>query len=363
MFVSWYGKHRFYTIETVLMSTLSHFRACIDSFYETLLTAVDQHGLVPEFIAQSDMAQPQPRMLCQTRGILYLCHVYELKGNSTALRYARQLYETLRQRYLQPQADYFAPPAAHDGGARYELAFLLQAQARLNHLENIEGLDADLAATLDDILSSPLSRWLAPREQGDFLELNALMHLYEALAFSHRCRPDQRTAAYLHQLTQLAATHFVDHQHGILAERVSSSGNILEYDLGHIYEWSSLLLIHQDQGFTLEGIEPAAQLTKAEKISRQAFGTAMISHQLDRAFTPIGKDARIWVNLERLRSLSLIQHPDADTLLETILTDYFPNRLPEEYLGKSGPIKSTTGYHVIECYRAVEHAQRSSRSS
>ncbi|MGJ8516210.1 AGE family epimerase/isomerase [Carnimonas bestiolae] len=338
------------------MSTISHFRDCIDRFHEALRAAIDQHGLVPEFIAQSEEAQPQPRMLCQTRGILYLCHMVEMASDATALRYARQLYEVLRQRYLLPQGDHFAPPAARDGAARYELAFLLQAQTRLHQLDTIAGLEADLAATLNDVLSSPLSRWLAPREQGDFLELNALMHLYEALAYSHRCRPDQRTATYLHQLTQLAARHFVDGQHGVLAERVSTEGEILEYDLGHIYEWSSLLLIHRDQGFTLEDIDPAVQLKKAEEISHQAFNGELISHQLDNTFTPLGEDARIWVNLERLRSLALIQHPSAETLLGTILSDYFPNQLPEEYLKKTGPIKSTTGYHVIECYRAVAHA-------
>lgn len=335
------------------MTTLERFQAILSRYHDALVTALESDGLVPEFLATATRSDRPPRLLCQTRGIIYLVHFQLAYAHPPAAKRAAKLYEEMRPRYLRHHDGRYTPPAQHDGGARYELAFLLNAQVQLAELEPLEGLDDDLNATLDDILSAPFDTWLQPRAGGDFLELNALMHLFEALAIAQRYRPQPRIATHIERIAQVASERFLDTEHGLLAERIAEDGRLLEYDLGHNYEWASLLLLNADLGLDFAALDPKTLCSASERVTLASFAPRMISNRLDAERRPMAFDARIWVNLERLRCLALSGSPLAEPLLEEILDAYFPADLPEEYLGQRGPIKSTTGYHVIECYRAV----------
>lgn len=347
---------------------LSHFRDILNTYNATLAASIDDKGCVPEFVANGENTKA-PRQLCQTRGIIYNVHMACEFGDQSAAARAVAIYDATRQHYLTPCSlngrKAYAPAPTNDGAAMYELAFLLNAQVQLHYLDgkladaatlDIAALNDDMAATEDAILAIPTASIFQPREGGDFSELNAGMHLFEAIALRLQLSDHAELRYKANDLLKHVDDHFWDDHRGMLAERIDGQDNILEYDLGHNYEWSSLLSLNSNLGLNYRRLDSLRLAAAAEDIAWKEFEPEMVAFQLDAGTHPIDRTARIWVSLERIRALALAKDERVLSVMARVLEHFFPEGLPEEYSGSRGPIKSTTGYHVIESYVGTAHA-------
>lgn len=345
------------------MSSMARFEQLLHRYNDTLAQSMSDTSLVPEFVANGDNPKA-PRQLCQTRGIIYCVHMARQFGDEAAAQRAAAIYRAVQRDYLVAhtcgEITRYAPTPSTDGGALYELAFLLNAQVHLHQLPagviDERQLNADMAATIEVIMSVPTAAIFKPRESGAFSELNAAMHLFEALCLRLQLGPQTVVASKVDELLAYVDRWFYDDARGMLAERITSEGELLEYDLGHNYEWSSLLWLNDNLGLNFRRLDPARMASAAEAVAQAHFEPAMVAHQLDANGCPLDPVARIWVSLERARALALAGDVHADEVLARVLAHFFPDGLPEEYSGKRGPIKSTTGYHVIECYMGILRA-------
>lgn len=344
-------------------SSMARFEQLLHRYNTTLAQSLSDASLVPEFIANGENTKA-PRQLCQTRGIIYCVHMYRQFGDQAAAQRAADIYHALQCEYLVARAcgerTCYAPTPSSDGGDLYELAFLLNAQVHLYQLRaallDETQLDADMATTIEAIMDVPTAAIFKPRESGEFLELNAAMHLFEALCLRLHLGPHTAVSSKVDELLAYVDRWFYDDARGMLAERITSEGSLLEYDLGHNYEWASLLWLNDNLALNFRRLNPARMAAAAETIAQTHFEPAMVAHQLDASASPMDPVARIWVSLERARALALAEDARADDVLARVLAHFFPDGLPEEYSGKRGPIKSTTGYHVIECYMGIMRA-------
>ena len=346
----------------------SRFRDILTTYNAALADSIDVDGRVPEFVANGENTKA-PRQLCQTRGIIYNVHMArEFDDHEAAFR-AVAIYHATRQHYLTPcvingqQA--YAPAPTHDGAAMYELAFLLNAQVQLHYLDGMLGDDqaldmvalaADMSVTEDAILAIPTASIFQPREGGDFSELNAGMHLFEAMALRLQLADHAELRQRANALLAHVDNHFWDDTRGMLAERINGQNSILEYDLGHNYEWSSLLSLNSNLGLNYRRLDAKRLASAAEEIAWREFEPEMVAFPLDADTHPLDRTARIWVSLERIRALALAGDERVLSVMARVLDHFFPDNLPEEYSGTHGPIKSTTGYHVIESYVGTAHA-------
>lgn len=345
------------------LPSMARFEQLLHQYNDTLADSLGDASRVPEFIAHGDNPTP-PRLLCQTRGILFSVHMAHQFGDAQAAERAAAIYGTVKREYLvEHRTDagtFHAPAPSIDGGALYELAFLLNAQVHLHQLPpgliDAARLDADMAATVDAILAVPTAEIFLPRESGTFSELNAAMHLFEALCLRLQLSAHPAVSQKLDELLDFVDRDFLNQSNGMLAERITQNGDVLEYDLGHNYEWASLLWLNTNLGLNLRRLSPERMVQAAEHIAQARFEPAMVAHRLDAEGLPIERTARIWVSLERTRALALAKMPQAEDVLSRVLAHFFHEGLPEEYSGKRGPIKSTTGYHVIECYMGLLRA-------
>lgn len=345
---------------------LSRFRDILNTYNTALAASIDDQGLVPEFIANGENVKA-PRQLCQTRGIIYNVHMAREFGDRTSAARAVSIYEATRRHYLTPssvdgQAAY-SPAPTNNGGAMYELAFLLNAQVQLHYLDGLldiafdrDSLDADMWATVAAILAIPVESIFQPREGGNFSELNAGMHLFEAIALCLQLSDHAALREKTNALLAYVDAHFWDDTRGMLAERVDEQDAVIEYDLGHNYEWSSLLNLNANLGFDYHRLNPKRLAVAAEAIAWETFEPDMVAFPLDADARPLDRTARIWVSLERIRALALNGDDRTVDVMTRVLAHFFPDNLPEEYSGTRGPIKSTTGYHVIESYVGTVHA-------
>lgn len=346
----------------------SRFRDILTTYSAALADSIDADGRVPEFVANGENTKA-PRQLCQTRGIIYNVHMAREFGDGEAASRAVAIYHATRQHYLTPcvinghQA--YAPAPTHDGAAMYELAFLLNAQVQLHYLEGIlddtqaldmAALKADMSVTEDAILAIPIASIFQPREGGDFSELNAGMHLFEAMALRLQLADHAELRQRANALLAHVDNHFWDDARGMLAERINGQNSILEYDLGHNYEWSSLLSLNSNLGLNYRRLDAKRLASAAEEIAWREFEPEMVAFPLDANTHPLDRTARIWVSLERIRALALAGDERVLSVMARVLDHFFPDNLPEEYSGTHGPIKSTTGYHVIESYVGTAHA-------
>ena len=345
----------------------SRFRDILTTYNAALADSIDANGRVPEFVANGENTKA-PRQLCQTRGIIYSVHMAREFGDREAASRAVAIYHATRQHYLTPcvingqQA--YAPALTHDGAAMYELAFLLNAQVQLHYLGALDdahaldmaGLEADMAVTEDAILAIPTASIFQPREGGDFSELNAGMHLFEAMALRLQLADHAELRQSVNALLAHVDNHFWDDPRGMLAERINGQNSILEYDLGHNYEWSSLLSLNSNLGLDYRRLDAKRLASAAEEIAWREFEPEMVAFPLDADTHSLDRTARIWVSLERIRALALAGDERVLSVMARVLNHFFPDNLPEEYSGTRGPIKSTTGYHVIESYVGTAHA-------
>lgn len=349
---------------------LSRFRDILNTYNATLAASIDAEGRVPEFVANGENTTT-PRQLCQTRGIIYNVHMAREFGDRDAASRAVAIYQSTRVHYLTPCSfngqPAYAPAPTNDGAAMYELAFLLNAQVQLHYLNgllddpstlDIAALDADMSVTEDAILAIPTDSIFQPREGGDFSELNAGMHLFEAIALRLQLSDHAELRHKANALLEHVDNHFWDDARGMLAERIDGQNTILEYDLGHNYEWSSLLSLNSNLGLNYRRLDSRRLAAAAEEIAWREFEPEMVAFPLDAETRPLDRTARIWVSLERIRALALANDERVLSLMARVLDHFFPEGLPEEYSGKRGPIKSTTGYHVIESYVGTAHALR-----
>lgn len=346
----------------------ARFRDILTTYNAALASSIDNEGRVPEFIAQGENTK-LPRQLCQTRGIIYNVHMAREFGDRNAAARAVAIYESTRRHYLTPcmfnGQPAYAPAPTNDGAAMYELAFLLNAQVQMHYLDgqlddanafDKAALDADMAVTENAILAIPTVSIFQPREGGDFSELNAGMHLFEAIALRLQLSAHAELRDKANALLKHVDCHFWDESRGMLAERINGQNTILEYDLGHNYEWSSLLSLNSNLGLEYHRLNPLRLAAAAEEIAWREFEPEMVAFPLDAETHPLDRTARIWVSLERIRALALAGDTRVLSVMARVLDHFFPENLPEEYSGKRGPIKSTTGYHVIESYVGTVHA-------
>ena len=346
----------------------SRFRDILTTYNTALATSIDDEGRVPEFVAHGENTKA-PRQLCQTRGIIYNVHMAREFGDRAAAARAVDIYQSTRQHYLTPCTlngqPAYAPVPTNDGAAMYELAFLLNAQVQLHYLDGLlddpsvldkAALDADMTVTEDAILAIPTASIFQPREGGDFSELNAGMHLFEAIALRLQLSDHAELRHKANALLEHVDNHFWDDVRGMLAERIDGQNTILEYDLGHNYEWSSLLSLNSNLGLNYRRLDPMRLAAAAEEIAWREFEPEMVAFPLDAETRPLDRTARIWVSLERIRALALAGDERVLSVMARVLEHFFPENLPEEYSGTRGPIKSTTGYHVIESYVGTVHA-------
>jgi hypothetical protein len=322
------------------------FNRVIERFAHRLMSEYERLGLIPERLDGISTQADQPRLLCQTRAVIFLNIYAKLTNNKRASSYAQQIYKSSHAKFRLNKSELskIAP---------YELAFLALAQGHLisqsektlQHRLHHEIVDTFTA--LERIISTETC--FTPLNSGNFLELNAAMHIVEALGFL-RANGTAQAAPPLSLLAARIIEIFFNRDHYLFSETVSLDTNhYLTYDLGHNFEWISI--IKEYDLSDLFNIDPDKLFNRTINLANPQ--RSIINPLADDHLDLINTEKRIWQSCEYLRASANLNR--TDQAYEQLFFECF--FLGEEFIefshDKAASYKSTTGYHLIECYKKL----------
>jgi mannose/cellobiose epimerase-like protein (N-acyl-D-glucosamine 2-epimerase family) len=335
----------------------------LPAFNALLVDALERSELVPELLGSGGNETRSTRLLCQTRAIYFLCEYARLCHAPGEVERAGRLFTHAERAFCTDGHWLHAVGAERPAGERlYGLAFLLLAVAALfsatgerEYLRRLEAIARSIAARYDSPAALGQPKDERPKPPGSF-EQNSLMHYFEAcLAATAMSRGAVDLRDTLSRLLKMVEERLFQAGPGLIAEEVAPDGSVVSYELGHSYEWSVLLSEYEDLVGRSSPISPAALLRAAEKIQQRSPAQDTVN-ALSASLQPLAVKTRIWAVLERVRALQLVQGSEAGvSSAGRLLSSCFDSRaLPIEYPGADTGtgVKSTTGYHVINCFAA-----------
>ncbi|GGF98629.1 hypothetical protein GCM10010995_14830 [Cysteiniphilum litorale] len=328
----------------------------IDAYYQLLIKAIDQLGYAPEFLnAPQKIDQANTRLLCQTRSLFFLLTYAGLTNTQAANAYAYKLYQVMKSQYFDEQSKaWIKTQSSKDGNDLYEYAFVLFTLSVLYGTFKEHVISEDIEHVNELITQKFIADdFKALKDQHGVIGQNALMHLFEAYlgAYRHTQNPIFKTQA--EALYQKIIALFFDHERSLMREYSREDKSAL-FEPGHSFEWSSLIVEAQALGVDVDIMSDHIGLYQAATkvgINDCGFIKPNLSHDV--------KDMqyRIWPMLEYMRYLAMTaSYEHLDNALSIFSTVFLKHDLPIEYVDSEGAVgfddvKSTTGYHLINCWQ------------
>jgi len=330
--------------------------------YNTLLTNnIQRYGFCPEYLNLTQEAKiTETRLLCQSRGIFFLLEQAKITHDTTNIVQAFNLYDMISEVYYdknnatwqrQPQTTH------HELDIMlYEYAFILTALAKL-HAHSQEKTILDQIFSTAEIIHqqfySPNSNFAKLNKSPTGIGQNALMHLFEAYLEAYISTQQNYFLDKLNQLGHEIITLFYSPKVGLIKEY--SAANIFEP--GHSFEWAALIYEASLHKANLPNIVEHQQLAaQAEKFG--VINDYLVLAEIDENTVKKAANFRIWPSLERLRYYAMTDNQSAvDKTVVALCAKFFaPTGLPVEYINQDYQasefkVKSTTGYHLINCFK------------
>lgn len=325
------------------------------SYQQLVIKQLTEQDLVSEFLTAEKLGNA--RLLCQMRTIIFLCKTAHWL-DSTNIALAEKLYINAESAYLIE--DKWLQQLHNDAEATlYSYAFVILAQSYLLKMTHNQLYAIAIAETFTLVTSKFQGATIfKPLSNLACLEQNSAMHLYEALTFA--CY--QAEAVYMRPTIQALEQLIKDtfgQEHNLLAEKVSYAGQVLSYETGHWFEWVTLLLRVNKWGKQTT-IDP--MLFYQQAIDKTPFTEqGLVLNEMNHRLMPLDtKQIRIWPNLEFLRANTLVTGNLPSQELITFMQLFFDDKgWPIEYLGApNAGVKSTTGYHIAECFVDILEVKR-----
>ncbi|MDD3267246.1 MAG: AGE family epimerase/isomerase [Burkholderiales bacterium] len=342
-------------MKTLLLSQL-------EAYKEILVTQLEHFGYCGEFISDKEASIiTDTRLLCQTRGIFFLIDYATITNNEKYITLATKLYKKIQATYYNPKLKIWTQyptdkpnQSTSKDKMLYEYAFIITAYSKLYLLTK----DSELLTHINRVIEIIFTNFYNHKCKFDKLtnletgiNQNALMHLFEALI-----EATSANEAYKNDLQQLGnnlLTEIYDNDNHLIRE----NSNQKIYEPGHSFEWASLILEAKQKNMFISNINENIIAVNAENlgITHQEFVVAELSKKDN-----IDTNIRIWPTLERLRYYAMISNKEKVVSTTKLLVKYFFSKqnLPFEYLNndllpQQEKVKSTTGYHIINCYKYV----------
>lgn len=320
------------------------------SYQQLIMKQLTKHGLVGEYLNRP--IEPNTRLLCQMRTILFLVKTDKLFPNNGHIELAENLLAETDIQYLKDGIWFQQLNKQHEANL-YTYSFIILAigylyKATQNTFYSI-ALN-DIFKNMDKTLNE-LTIFKPLELNADYLEQNSAMHLFESLTFAYY----QANAKYMKDridaLQEELLHYFWQPNDYLLAEKISPTGEVLTYEAGHWFEWVTLL--HRIETWGGKAFADSKQLFWSAMENTDFSAERFILNEMDNKIDAIaGQKNRIWPNLEYLRAKTLIEKRIPQKELENFIATFFDdNGLPKEYLQEdTKTIKSTTGYHIAESF-------------
>ncbi len=339
-------------------------RQQLDVYAKLLITSLDHHGYVPEFITGEASELINTRLLCQTRSIFFLIDYAEITQNNLYLDYAQQLAKLIIKEYFctDQQRFYQYPTSVSNQTTAadkmlYELAFVICSLAKLYKVTHNENLVHYIMSTKNYVFEhyynqhNQFSSMLNPITG---VNQNSFMHLFEALLEANSVINNSELLHDFQQFgTDLLNTIF-DNKYNLIRE----NSNVEIFEPGHSFEWASLILEAKQKNLFSTAIDYTNIVTNAENCGVNNHGLVYAEIKPDQP--PSENAFRIWPLLEQIRFYAMINSTDKLAASLNVLNNVFfsTQNLPYEYVNanlepQQVQVKSTTGYHIINCYKYI----------
>jgi len=322
-------------------------------------------GLVGEFFGKSSEPH-KTRLLCQTRSIYFLIRFAEIYDRPDVLDTALALYHRAREYYFVDDAWLQYPSQLNsDSNDQQESTKLdLYGYASLSYTECylFEATQDDTIRTcalssLELLSGRVLSETFYPEQcvHAGHVSQNPIMHLFESFVVGANVFQSNRFQESASRLLSIVETHFYDTGIGLISE-IASPDEPSWFELGHAFEWASLIKMSSPEILSQSGLSAERLLNTAEQYCLEI-------NKQDKQLVPakLFKDSqqavdstfRIWPQLERIRANHMCGDTNrAEQCFDLLIENFFDaNMLPKEYLAQTKvdreKVKTTTGYHII----------------
>lgn len=332
------------------------------AYKDFLVSQINKSGYCGEFISDLD-ATPlnNTRLLCQTRGIFFLIDYAEITGDKQYIEIATELYKKTQETYYNAKLEIWTqyPSQVKEQNTLkdkmlYEYAFVITAYAKLYQANRDRDLLKLIARVKEIIFQNYYNhniQFKQLEQDAVGINQNALMHLFEALIETTNITDEYKEDLQIFGQNLLGNIH--DNKTNLIREM-----SLLEiYEPGHSFEWASLILEAKQKSLFDTLIDEVDIVAAAEKygLTSQGFVVAELSSKNSN-----DKNIRIWPTLEQIRYYAMTKDSiKMNKSMETLIKYFFSDKdLPFEYLNENlipqqQKVKSTTGYHIINCYKYV----------
>lgn len=341
----------------------------LDAYAKLLITQITNVGYCGEFI-NTEIVSPleETRLLCLTRGMFFLLDYATITKNNNHITLAQQLYNVIVENYYNPNTQKWSQypyKIANQNTAKdkmlYEYAFLITAFAKLysfngNHqvLTQIEHIKSVIR---NDYYHSDY-KFAKLNNINTGISQNALMHLFEGLLELAFVTQRTEHKIELQQFGDDLLATIYDNHIGLIRE----NSNLQIFEPGHSFEWASLLHEANHKNlFNAKSLDYKKLAQNAERYGVIDKGLVITEYQPDHEID-LQQNFRIWPILERLRYYIMINDCEKYNIaIDELINNFFSSvNLPYEYINYDlhqlqDKVKSTTGYHIINCYKYLEN--------
>lgn len=354
--------------------------SCANHIFQGLIPNWISHGFTIEGYSRESLTldwQHNPvgrvRLLTQCRQLYTLSHASKLGYVSGYDAQIQALFNAIVELYFVEGRWIFSRDddmAILDTQTdAYALAFVLLSFSHyylltkdLRALEYIELTDQ----FLDQQMRHPNGGYYEayPLNEQSIRRQNPHMHLLEGFVAAYHATHDEKYAARITDICQLAEQFFVEPSTNTLREFFQSdlsldpeTGHLVEP--GHHFEW--VWLLHQTYAITgrEQDLALAKQLWQVATEHGMADNGGIVNSIDGNTFAVVDGDKRIWPITEYLKACCVAEQTDAErqerltNALEFLEKHYFIDRgrwieyLDANNQSKGFPLPGTTGYHIF----------------
>lgn len=297
--------------------------------------------IIPEHLYTKEHLQDY-RTLTQTRAIISLIKLDQIFPENSLTKLAHDIYFSNRKRFMDVLKG--------DGCNLYDLSFIIYCLSTLI-ADSVEKKPYynDLEISFNYLETRFKSGELFKSRYGDspYEEQNSAMHLVEALG---SLRQHQITdSELLGKTCEKLFEKFYDPQSGMVAERLDDAGAPLSFEIGHCFEWSSLI---KEMNLPTQYTPDSTSLYNAACERAKYLPNGIIINSYTKNLEPMAMDERIWPSLEFIRAGINHRANRAEQYLEGFNRIFFQDNSFKEYISdKTLSIKTTSIYHLVECFK------------
>lgn len=342
-------------------------RQHLDAYANLMVKQIEEFGYCGEFISDDTPTDlGNTRLLCQTRGIVFLVDYANITQNNKYIVLAEKLFSIIQSRYYN-QVDqtwtqypiYITEQNTPKDKMLYEYAFIITAYAKLytttRNKSLISYIDQVRSAVFIDYYNHHVK--LKPLNNAqNGINQNAPMHFFESLLEAAYNLNDDGLQKDLQVFGDNLLNEIYDNNYNLIREY--SKQEIFEP--GHSFEWASLIYEAKSKNLFQTSIDDSKLANTAENYG--VTNTQMVIGEYIPNQANNLEQYRIWPLLERLRYYVMTNDVKAKLAIEIIIKHFFSdNDLPYEYISQDlvplqEKVKATTGYHIINCYKYILNA-------